>query len=128
VLRRGQSRVLIKLRGNDVYAKRAKADGQYAHRQTEQYGRGAAAGLRRPSGSLPMGPVSAGHAEAFQQSAPQVFWGKHKPPDKERLGLIRRTWGRLAAKRGDRSPPRPQVSGARRELRASRLATLPAAQ
>ena len=69
------------------YAKRAKADGQYAHRQTDQDGLGAAGG-RRPTRAVRLGPVYAGRPEALQQGATQVFWGEIKYRDTEGLGWV----------------------------------------
>jgi hypothetical protein len=80
------------------YAKRAQADGQYAHRQAEQDGLAASAG-RRPSRAFPLGPVYTGRPEALQQGATQIFWGEIELRNTERLSLVCRLWGRLGGHR-----------------------------
>jgi len=72
-------------RRRDLHAKRTKADGQYARRQTEQDGLGAAGDRRRP-GTVPLEPESPGDPEAIQQGAPQVVRGETRLRNTERLG------------------------------------------
>src|SRR5436853_3480667 len=69
----------LKPMGSDLHAERAKANGQYTGRQTDQDGFAAAAG-RRPSGALPLGPVYSGDPEALRQGAAQVLWSEIPEP------------------------------------------------
>lgn len=67
-----------------VYAKRAQADGQHTHGQTEQNGLSTSAD-RRSSRAVPLGPICTGRPKALREGTTQVFWCEIRLRDPERL-------------------------------------------